>query len=809
MAKNCKHSGSISRYAVILIFAAGASAVAKEVPADAAPVIPPAVQKVITTETQVRTQILADIMEQKKNAEKMVDRREYPEADATFKALLQQLASIPGTEAKEVYDSVRSAQKKLHRKWAAYILEKSHDLFDEKKYNDAIRLCSTINSFDPENGPDLTGPFIARCNAAIEAQKYNDAINIKKFDTSYEDNLKTIDNYMRQAETYYNNGKYEKVMEVLERVYLLDPFNVRATTLLDKTYGKIFSRARARHHVTTQEMLAQAEWSWVMPVRPPQQDKEIIKESEVKAAKNDIELRMEKIRFPKFDSPGMDITKILKFLDAQSKANDNVTKDGPLGVTIIPMFEPGDLKQPKFQKIYMRFSDIPLIDILRYLCLNLGIKYKVDKYGSVLVGTNVDDMVSEPRKFPVRDSVVADILGTEAVATDNVDAGPAPEGEDGGGAPAAAAAKASSSANEAKMKAYFSERGVSFPPGSAIRYNSRAHRLEVINSEENLRRLETLLSQLDSIDIPMVMTEVKFVEVTESNFNQLGFDWNFSLTDHTRDNGLWNFSVGTNFVSQEEQNERPSAFVQNLNLLPNFDEEWGGLKPSLNVTIHALSQNDNVEVLTTPRLISKNGTTASIDMVTETRYPDSWEAPDIESESDNISTISFPVPDLGEAKPVGVKMTVTPNVGPDNETITLDLHPEITTFLGSENSGYPVPVQQGIISRENGAMIPSILNQLFNVWMPEFGKRIINAKVKVRNGETIVLGGIISSTVERKEEKMPILGSIPILGRLYQNRSEESSKTNLLIFVTARLIKTKDGRPVKAVENSGTPHFNF
>ena len=81
MAKNCKHSGSISRYAVILIFAAGASAVAKEVPADAAPVIPPAVQKVITTETQVRTQILADIMEQKKNAEKMVDRREYPEAD--------------------------------------------------------------------------------------------------------------------------------------------------------------------------------------------------------------------------------------------------------------------------------------------------------------------------------------------------------------------------------------------------------------------------------------------------------------------------------------------------------------------------------------------------------------------------------------------------------------------------------------------------------------------------------------------------------------------------------------------------------
>lgn len=807
MAKNCKHFNTISRCAILFMLAAGASAFADEAPAEGASAVKPAVQKVISTETEVRTQILADIEIQKKNAERMCDRGEYAESDATFKALLQQLAAIPGTEAKEKYAEVLKSQKKLHRKWAAFILEKSHDMFNNKKYNEAIRLCSTINSFDPEVGPDITGPFIAKCNAAIQGQKYNDEIDIKKFDKEFEDDIKAIDRYMRQAETYYNNGKYENVMEVLEQVYLIDPFNVRATTLLDKTYGKIFSRARNRHRVTTQEMLAQAEWNWVMPAKAPVTDNEVTKDSEVKVAKNDIELRMERIRFPKFDSPGMDITKILKFLDAQSKANDNVTKDGPLGVSIIPMFEPADLKLPKFQKIYMRFSDIPLIDILRYLCLNLGIKYKVDKYGSVLVGTNVDDMVSEPRRFPVRDDVMADILGNSVSAPLPA---PATDGEEpaaeGGAAPAA---KSSSSENENKMKEYFRVRGVGFPAGSAIRYNSRAHRLEVINSEDNLRRLETLLSHLDAINVPMVMTEVKFVEVTENNFNQLGFDWNFSLTDENRSNGLWSFNTKTNFVSQEEQNNRPSAFIQNLNLLPNFDEDWGGLKPSLNVTVHALSQNDNVEVLTTPRLISKSGLTASIKMITATRYPESWEAPDVETESDNVSTISFPVPDLGEAEEIGISMTVTPSVGPDNETITLHLQPEIVTFLGSENSGYPVSIQQGIINRETGAQVPSILNKSFNIWMPEFGRRSIDAKVKVRNGETIVLGGIISSTIERKEEKMPLLGSIPILGRLFQNRSEESSKTNLLIFVTARLIKTNDGRPVKVVESNGTPHFNF
>ena len=806
MAKNCKHFNPISRCAVLLMIAAGASAAAQDMPAEEKVAANSAVQKVVENETTLRSQILADIETQKKYAEKLTEDRKFSEADATFKALLQQLASIPGTEAKIKYAEIVKSQKVLHRKWAADILEKAHDLFDAKKYSEAIRISSIINTFDPENGPDITGPFIAKCNAAIEAQKYNDAVAMDAFNPSFKDEIQDIDSYMRQAETYYNNGKYEKVMEVLEQVYLIDPFNVRATTLLDKTYGKVFSRARNRHRVTTQEMLAQTEWAWVMPAKAIAHDDEKVKVSEIKVAKNDIEERMAKIRFPKFESPGMDIIKILKFLDAQSKINDKITKDGSPGVTIIPQFNAEDLKQPKFQKIYMRFSDIPLLDILRYLSLNLGIKYKVDEYNNVLVGTSVDDMVKKPEHFPVRDDVMADILGGSAtVSTDTSVDGEEPpaDGDDSG-----TAAKTSVSENEGKMKAYFEARGVAFPAGSAIRYNTRAHRLEVINSKENLRRLESLLTHLESINVPMVMTEVKFVEVTETNFNQLGFDWSFSLVDNNRVTGLSDFNVSTNLIVKEDEDARPSVFLDRLNLLPNFGDDWGGLTPTLNVTVHALSQNDNVEVLTTPRLIAKSGTSATIKMITETRYPESWEAPDIETESDNISTITFPVPDLGEPEEIGVTMTVTPNVGPDNETISLHLKPEIITFLGSENSGYPVVVQQGTINRQTGTKTYST-NERFNIWMPEFGKRSIDAKVKVRNGETIVLGGIISSTIDRKEKKMPLLGSIPLFGRLFQNRSEESEKTNFLIFVTARLIKTSNGRPVKVVESNGTPHFNF
>lgn len=809
MAKSCKNLKSVSGWALLLVMLAGSSAAAADKGTAATAALTPEqikIREFADNEAVVRKQILADIAGQKKTVEEMIGRNEFPEAASACDALIRQLSTIPGTEAKAKLQEMFAFRKALRNRWTAYVLEKAQDLFDAKKFEEAIALCSTINIIDEENGNAISAPFIDRCHKEIRSSEYKSAIDVKKFDPDREQEIRDIDRLMREAQTFYNNGRYQEVLPVLEKVYLIDPFNIRATTLLDKTYGKIYSMARARHRVTTQEMLAMVDWDWVMPLKvtkPKRQETEEVA-SETKTARNKIEERMDKIIFAKFDSPGMDIRKILNFLDEKSKGYD---REG-IGVSIIPQFTNEEIRQPKFQKIYMRFNAIPLSDILRYLCMNLGIKYKIDEYGSIIVGTAIDDMVKTPRYLPVPDQMIADIInGTSASSAAVADAGDAAPAE-GEAEAAAPAAPSSSSAAEAerKMKAYFSDRGIQFPAGSSIRYNRRMNRLEVINSEENLRRLEELVRQIRVFDVKMVMTEVKFIEITENDFNQLGFDWKFSLSDPTRKNGLWNFTSGTNFISAADQTENPTAFIQNLNLLPNFDGDWGGLKPSLNVTVHALSKSDSVEVLTTPRLISKSGMEASINMTTSTKYPDSWDAPEIETDDGNTS-ITFPVPDLGEEMPSGITLKVTPHVNPDN-TITLELLPEIRVFLGSANSGYPVPVQQGTVNRETNEKVPSIVNETFNIWMPEFGVRRIEAKVKVEDGETIVLGGIINSSIDRKEEKMPLLGSIPLLGRFFQNRSEDSQKTNLLIFVTARLIDT-DGHLVKAVENNGTPHFNF
>ena len=809
MAKSYKKLKSVSGLTLFILVLLGSNLAAAEQNANQPGLTPEQIKirEVISKEVDVRNQILQDIEMQRKNIEAKMLKNEYPEAAKDCDDLIRHLSTVPGSAAKVKLQELFAFRKALRRRWSAYVLEKSQDLFDAKKYEEAIALCSTINIIDEEDGNLISAPFIEKCHKEIKAAEYNYALDVKTFDPDREKDIRDIDRLMREAQTFYKNGNYQEVLPILEKVYLIDPFNIRATTLLDKTYGQIYSMARARHRVTTQEGLAMLEWDWIMPLKvnkgSEQNDEREEINPEVKIAKNAIATKMDKIIFAKFDSPGMDIQKIINFLDSKSKAYDT---EG-VGVSIISQLTAKEMSDPKFQKIYMRFNKIPLSEILRYLCMNLGLKYKIDEKGNVIIGVSIDDMVEKPHFFPVPDQMIADIInGTSAGAAE-----PAAEQNaeipTEAGAEEAKPAASTSSASEAerKMKAYFSDRGIEFPAGSSIHYNRRMNRLEVINSEENLRRLDELVRQISAIEVKMVMTEVKFIEITESDFNQLGFDWKFSLMDQNRKNGLWGLTINSELVSQEEQNNKPTAFIQDLNLLPNFEGDWGGLKPSLNVTVHALSQNSNVEVLTTPRLIAKSGDSATIHMTTKTRYPESWDAPEVETD-DDVTTVTFTVPELGEEEETGIMMTVKPQVNYDN-SITLELEPRIKTFLGSENSGYPVSVQKGIID-DKGEMVPSIMNKTYNIWMPEFGVRQIVVKVKVEDGETILLGGIINSTVERKEEKMPIFGSIPLLGRFFQNRYENSEKTNLLIFVTARLINS-DGHPVKSIENNGTPHFNF
>ena len=91
--------------------------------------------------------------------------------------------------------------------------------------------------------------------------------------------------------------------------------------------------------------------------------------------------------------------------------------------------------------------------------------------------------------------------------------------------------------------------------------------------------------------------------------------------------------------------------------------------------------------------------------------------------------------------------------------------------------------------------------------MPEFSKRKLKSTVKIYDGETVVIGGILEDIVSRKEDKWPIIGDIPLLGKLFTDSTYASEKKNLMVFVTARLMKG-NGLPVREARKQGLFEFN-
>jgi type II secretory pathway component GspD/PulD (secretin) len=130
---------------------------------------------------------------------------------------------------------------------------------------------------------------------------------------------------------------------------------------------------------------------------------------------------------------------------------------------------------------------------------------------------------------------------------------------------------------------------------------------------------------------------------------------------------------------------------------------------------------------------------------------------------------------------LGILLEVTPSVGADHQTVTLNLKPEISEFVRFEY--YNVGSDTGGNNNNNATS-----NALSVLKLPIFRRSEIETKVAVRSGDTVVMGGLITSSTGREQRKVPFLGSIPFLGVLFRYETKTNDQKNLLIFVTARIL---------------------
>jgi general secretion pathway protein D len=390
--------------------------------------------------------------------------------------------------------------------------------------------------------------------------------------------------------------------------------------------------------------------------------------------------------------------------------------------------------------------------------------------------------------------------------------------------------------------------GVPFPAGASATFWPHSGTLIVRNTQDNLDFVDALVDQANISQPKQVEIESKFVEINQNNLKELGFDWllgPFSLNGKTfgaggtAGNGMpvdtANFPFNNNGVpigqNPVTSGNRSGNFAISANaldalLMPGLGQVAGaapgifGLagvftNPQFQVVIRALNQKKGIDLLSAPRVTTKSGQRAIVEVVREFRYPRTYTQPQVPSISSTTGTTliggaAVPVvvtpttPQDWETRNTGVTLEVEPVVGGDGTTVDLNLVPQVVEFEGFINYGSPInavgiqTVAGGITRSVPVELTPNVINQ------PVFSTRKVTTSVSVYDGQTVVLGGLMREDVQKTEDKVPIIGDIPLVGRAFRTNVEQHTKKNLVIFVTARII-TPAGVPLNEEEEGLLP----
>ncbi|MGL5757601.1 type IV pilus secretin PilQ [Plesiomonas sp.] len=274
--------------------------------------------------------------------------------------------------------------------------------------------------------------------------------------------------------------------------------------------------------------------------------------------------------------------------------------------------------------------------------------------------------------------------------------------------------------------------------------------------------LDTVRQMVASLDRPVsqVQIEARIVTINDESLDELGVRWGMLAPQGQGDVGasLEGLSDSTTPLTTENfLNVNMPASAGAASIAFQIAKINGKL---LDLELSALERENNVEVVASPRLLTANKKQASIKQGTELPYE--------VASSSGASTIEFKDAVLG--------LDVTPQITPNGQII-LDLKV-------SQNS----PGKVYKIGRGEAVSVD---------------KQEVETQVLVDDGETVVLGGVFQHTTIKGVDKVPVLGDIPVMGRLFRRDMDKSGKRELVIFVTPRVVQGNMNRPVSTDPISG------
>ncbi|MFP5357768.1 MAG: type IV pilus secretin PilQ [Gammaproteobacteria bacterium] len=294
-----------------------------------------------------------------------------------------------------------------------------------------------------------------------------------------------------------------------------------------------------------------------------------------------------------------------------------------------------------------------------------------------------------------------------------------------------------------------------------VNVDERTNTLIVLDTREKITEVRDLIARLD-IPVRQVLIESRIVIARDDYRKEIGSRFGVTAVAEPGSNGLVTTS-GTQTATQDLVSSQPLAIgainpstnsIDRYNVnLPTPGGRSGGIGLAIlgadfliDLELSALQEEGRGEIISTPRVITANGKKAFVEQGREIPY--------LEASSSGATSISF--------KKAVLSLTVTPQITPDNR-ILMDL--DVTNDAQGQN------VALGLGTA------------------PAIDTRRLSTQVLVKTGDTVVLGGVFEQTTSDDRSKVPLLGDIPLIGRLFSNDRRNNSKRELLIFVTPKTLQ--------------------
>jgi len=616
-------------------------------------------------------------------------------------------------------------------------------------------------------------------------------------------------NLVNRGRSQYLAGDAEKAAETLRRALEADPSDNEARTLLARIETeKAGTGASGARTATSREMLREVDRAWQRPQvstgHPP--GKTATAESAPMWDK------LNRIMVPAVNFSGMELSRVVHTLGVISEEFDH-TGIAPKGVNIV-LIDPAGANPA----VNITLRNLPLKRVLDLITDSVGFQYEVQP-DAVVVRAGGEKSALDTQFFPVSRSTVLRMTGQ-------------------GGAMKDAAADASASASPVeqegeRIRRFLQLAGVGFDGVDGATLAFDGSQLIVTQTPRNLERIRNILARYS--EVRQVEIEAKFMEVQQGALEELGVQWNLATkasqqnaraqAEYTTGGGI-NRTLSDAFrnstTNQQISVTGPGLPADGIRLDTAAPQIPGGVllgtgaaalanvstiigEFDVNAIVRALSQKSGTELLSAPKLTVLSGNPATITVAQELRYPQSYGEIQSQVGTGSVSgggsagvSITSGTPQEFTTRNVGVELRVTPTVEEDDRSVSLDLNPKVTEFEGFVEYGGPSIA----ISGGTTVTVPP------GFYQPIFSVREVSTKVTIWDGATLVMGGLTREDVKKVNDKVPVFGSLPLVGRLFRSQGESTQKRNLLIFVTANLV-SPGGVPTKQQVGAAGPGSLF